>query len=296
MRSSRGLGVAAVLFTVPAFAANDPAAAREQLKIGYGLAQDNKCEEAIPHLAESLRLDPKAITLINLADCEERVHRLTAAMGHWVDARARAQVESMKAIEEEATDRAKALEPRLARLTLALAPDAPKDATVERDGVVLGAPSLGIALPIDPGAHVLVVKAAGRADRRMDVTLAEGESRTLAVEVGPASAAPPVVVASPSAEARTGTSPLVWAGFGVAAAGVVLGAISGGLAVGAGSDAQTACPDLRCSQGAFDDVESGRRWATVSTVSFIVAGVGAAIGLYGVFAGRRAPRTVGWRF
>lgn len=295
MRLSRALGVAVVLFTVPAFAANDPAAAREQLKIGYGLAQDNRCEEAIPHLAESLRLDPKAITLINLADCEERVHRLTAAMGHWVDARARAQVESMKAIEEEATDRAKALEPRLARLTLALAPGAPPDAVVERDGVVLGAPSLGIGLPVDPGVHVLVVKAAGRADRRTEITLAEGESRTLAVEVGPAGAAP-VVVASPPAEARTGTSPLVWTGFGIAAAGVVLGAISGALAVGAGSDAETACPNLRCSQRAFDDVEGGRRWATVSTVSFIVAGVGAAIGLYGVFAGRRAPRTVGWRF
>lgn len=295
MRLSRALGVAVVLFTVPAFAANDPAAAREQLKIGYGLAQDDKCEEAIPHLAESLRLDPKAITLINLADCEERVHRLTAAMGHWVDARARAQVESMKAIEEEATDRAKALEPRLARLTLALAPGTPADATVERDGVVLGAPSLGIPLPLDPGAHVLVVKASGRADRRTEITLAEGESRTLAVEASPAGAAP-VVVASAPAEARTGTSPLVWAGFGIAAAGVVLGAISGGLALGAGSDAETACPNLRCSQGAFDDVEGGRRWATVSTVSFVVAGVGAAIGLYGVFAGRRAPRTVGWRF
>src|SRR5262245_53786122 len=117
MRLVRACAIAAavVLWQLPAVA-GDPAIAREQLKIGYTLAQEGKCDEAVPHLTESLRLDPKAITLINLADCEEKVGKLADAMGHWVDARARAQAEGSRPIEEEATQRATALEPRLARL------------------------------------------------------------------------------------------------------------------------------------------------------------------------------------
>ena len=271
----------AVLWQAPAFAAGDAGAAREQLKLGYNLKEEGKCAEAIPHLAESLRLDAKAITLINLADCEERTKKLADAMGHWVDARARAQAEGNKAIEEEATDRARSLEGRLARLTVKLAASAPPDASVERDGVVLGAPSLGVPLPVDPGSHALVVKAKGHADTRADVVLAEGEAKTLAVDVGPVVEVP--VAALALAAERTQVSPLVWAGFGVAAVGVVVGAITGAKALSAGSDAETACPDLRCRTAAFDDVESGRHMATVSTIAFIAAGVGASVGLYGLF-------------
>ena len=82
----------AVLLCSSTAAAGDSLAAREQLKIGYLLAKQGRCDEALPHLAESLRLDVRAITLINLAQCEESVGRLADAMGHWVDARARAQI------------------------------------------------------------------------------------------------------------------------------------------------------------------------------------------------------------
>src|SRR5690349_17832828 len=152
----RALGV--LLLSASTAFAGDPAAAREQLKIGYTLAQGGKCAEALPHLQESLRLDAKAITLINLADCEEKVGKLTDAMSHWVDARARAQSEGNAGIHEEAERRAKELDPRLARLTIRLAPTAPPDAKVERDGIVLGVPSMGIPLPVDPGAHTVTVK------------------------------------------------------------------------------------------------------------------------------------------
>src|SRR5690606_17607358 len=108
--------------------------------------------------------------------------RLADAMGHWVDARARAQAEGARPIEEEAEKRATALEPRLARLTIVLSASAPKDAIVERDGVVLGAPSLGIPLPLDPGAHAIVVKATGRRDNTVEVTLGEGEVKRVEVE------------------------------------------------------------------------------------------------------------------
>jgi hypothetical protein len=83
------LGLAA--FSTPGAArAGGPAAARELLKRGYLLAQCGKCDQAVATYEESLRLDVNAITLINAADCEETLGRFGSALGHWVDARARA--------------------------------------------------------------------------------------------------------------------------------------------------------------------------------------------------------------
>lgn len=284
MRIRACVVAAVVLWQLPA-AAGDPAIAREQLKIGYTLAQGGKCEEALPHLAESLRLDPKAITLINLADCEEKLGKLSDAMSHWVDARSRAQAEGARPIEEEAEKRATTLEPRLARLTIALAPTAPKDAVVERDGIALGPPSLGIPLPVDPGAHAIVVKAKGRPDGTTQLTLGEGETKRVEVDVAGGT---PVPVTPPPGEAPRGRalSPLVFIGFGVAAVGAAAGTVTGLMALSAGSHADAACPDLKCTtQKGLDDVESGRTLGTVSTISFIVAGAGAAVGVYGLVWG-----------
>lgn len=82
-----------------------------------------------PHFVESLKLDAKAITLINLAACEEKTQKLADALGHWVEARGRAQTEGNAAIRKRR--RAKALETRIPKLTVVLA-GAPPDAEVAR--------------------------------------------------------------------------------------------------------------------------------------------------------------------
>jgi hypothetical protein len=287
MASSRAVPTLAVLsasllFAVPAWA-GDPAAAREQLKSGYQLAQDGKCEEAIPHFVESMRLDVKAITLINLAQCEEKVGKLTDALGHWVDARARAQVEGNPQIVAEAEKRAKALEPRLGRLTITLAKDAPKDAEVTRDDVVLGSVSFGVALPVNPGTHVIVVKAPGHKEQRLEVNVGEGDLRSVQVTAGPID---PTVKAPPPGGEKSGTSSLVYIGFGVGAAGLAVGTITGLMSLGKKSTADSNCPQKdQCNQEGLDAVDAGRTLGWVSTVGFIVGGVGAAVGVYGLVSG-----------
>lgn len=257
--------------------AGDPAAARELLKRGYLLAQDGHCDQAVSLYDESVRLDPKAITLINYADCEEKLARLGSALGHWVDARARAKVEGNVAVEAEAERRAKLLEPRLARLTVLAPPNAPEGTTVERDGVALGAVSYGIATPVDPGSHTLVVKAPGRDDETVTVALAEGETRQVQLALGRpgrSSAAAPK-----RAEARSGTSPLVWVGFGVGAAGLAVGSVTGLMAIGRANDAERACPGGNCpDRASLDAVEDGRTLGTVSTIAFVAGGAGIAFG------------------
>ena len=300
MRTFRfaALSLAMVLASFPALAA-DPAAARDHLKKGYELAQENKCDEAIPHLAESLRLDPKAITLINLAQCEEKVGKLSDALGHWVDARARAQSENNADIQIEAEKRAKALEARLPHLTIVLAKNAPPGTEVSRDGVVLGSISLGQSASVSPGKHEIVVKAPGRKDARTEISLAEAETKTVNVDVGEVD--PNATTKSPPTTAETkdgnasGTSPLVYVGFGTAIVGLTVGTITGLVALGAASKAKDNCPNTACpTQDKLDDVESGRTMGTVSTIGFAVMGAGIAVGVVGLLTsnkttGKREP-------
>src|SRR5713101_6233535 len=74
---------------------SDPAAARGQLQQGYALKQQGKCVEAIPHFAESVRLDRQPKALLNLADCEATVAKLVAAEAHAVEARDMARARGM---------------------------------------------------------------------------------------------------------------------------------------------------------------------------------------------------------
>ena len=302
MRILPALAIGAVLVAPAVARAADPAAAREQLKMGYELAQDGKCDKAIPHLLESLRLDPRAITLINLASCEEKTGRWAAALGHWADARARAQAETATLIEEEATKRVRDLEKKIPRLTIVLASGSPPGTEVTRDGVVLGAVSLGVALPVDPGSHTVVARAPGRADGSKTVALSEGESTRVEVTPGGPAATKSDAAASSDALAKSngasgrgggGTSPLVWIGFGTAIAGVTIGSISGLLALERASNAKEACPENRClDPGDIDRVEGGRTLGWISTISFAVAGVGALVGIYGLVAVKPAPNGV----
>jgi hypothetical protein len=271
--------------------AGDPAAAREQVKIGYGLAQEGKCADAIPHFAESLRLDPKAITLINLAQCEEKTGKLADALGHWVEARAKAQAEGNVAIESEAEKRARVLEPKLPKLSIVLAGAAGSapGAEVVRDGIVLGPASMGVPLPVNPGAHTLVVRAKDREDTTETVTIAEGETKRVELKLGAAKKVVAAPVTSPAAKENEtgGTSPLVYLGFGVALVGVGVGSVTGILAIGRGSDAKNACPEGVCKTADDEDAaKGGQTLGTISTIGFIVGGVGAAVGIYGLVWGK----------
>ncbi len=185
--ATRAAGLVALLLictAAPALAQTDPAAGRAQLKQGYELKQAGHYDEAFPHLLEAVRLDPQPKALMNLADCEEHLGKLSDADGHWVRARDRAAEQRDDALHAEAARRLAALEKRLPRLTIRLAAGAPADTVVVRDGVKLGAASLGVPLPGDPGAHVVEVQAKGHASKHYDVTLAEGQQSDLEVEPG----------------------------------------------------------------------------------------------------------------
>lgn len=276
LRVASVVGLALVLHARAAHA-GDPAAAREQLKIGYALSQEGKCALALPHLEESLRLDPKAITLLNLANCEEKVGKLTEALGHWVDARSRAQMESAPPIEEEAAKRAVALEKRMPRLTIAVPGERIAGMEIVRDGVVLGPVSIGTPLPVNPGRHTIVVRAPGHEPQSSEIEIAEGEAKSVDLAVGPPARSAPETTNTPRATSRT--SPLVYVGFGTAAVGLGVSAVTGLIAM----NRANACPDRVCpDRDALDGIESGRTLGWISTGAFVVGAVGLGLGIYGL--------------
>ncbi|HEY6461518.1 MAG TPA: hypothetical protein VIY73_15230, partial [Polyangiaceae bacterium] len=285
---------ALVLCSRPARAgsADADAAFRE----GRKALQAGNLAAACAHFEESERLEPAPGTLLNLADCEERSGKLAHAKEHFGVAASgfpRGDVRRGIAMQHIA-----AIEKRLARFTLRLAASAPPG-TVVRDGEdVVEKGDLGTARTVDPGVHVVVVTAPGRADRSYDVTLHEGDQVEQTIDAGapsaaatappvpaPASTAPVATVETPPPSPSSGkgvrTTGFVLGGIGVA--GIATGAVTGILALGRASTVKSHCPGDACDPQGLDAASQGKWLAPTSTVAFIAGGAFLAAGAYLVF-------------
>jgi hypothetical protein len=282
----RALFGAALLMLLPVAARAQPAAsaqAAELFEQGRAFIARQDYGSACPKFAESDRLEPKVGTRLNLADCEEHVGQLLAARAHWQDA---ANLAHSVNDEREAVARQRftALDPRIAKLTVTLQAGAPEGLRVARDGVELGPGSLNAALPLDPGLHAIVVSGAGYADRSYSVTLAEGEGRELVVEPGAKAAVEVVVAPVPVASSSwSGRKTVAAVTLGAGVAGVVVGSIFGLMAK---SENDTSNTTGGCTSGTpqctsmsgVGERATAYRDGNVSTVAFVVGGVGLAAG------------------
>jgi hypothetical protein len=281
--------VVALVLAAPAARAGDPAAAEALFRDGRRAMEAKDYARACPKFEESQRLEPAPGTLLNLADCEEKLGRLASAWTHFGQL-----VQSLSPKDERyatVKERFDALEKRVPRLTVTLDVGAPNGARVSRDGVQLGAASYGVAVPVDPGAHAIVVEADGRAPRKYDVTLGEGDAKTIAVTAGdPIAVAPPptpsasasaksLVVTQPPSPIEPPRSPTV--SYVVGGAGILAlaaGSFFGVRALSKESDSTALCSGNACrTQAGVDAHASARSWALASDV-FIGLGI-AAIGV-----------------
>jgi hypothetical protein len=235
----------------------------------------------------SERLDPAVGTRLNLGDCEEHRGRIATAWQFFRDAVRELPVEDDR--NTFAQQRATALEPRLPKLTIRLARNAPGDTEVHRDGVIVRDASLGRALPVDPGEHRIAVSAPGHARRSLSVMIAEGERKVVDVspgEVGADSGKHSGGSVSPGGIVReSGSSRKTW-GFVVGGVGVTLGvagAVTGALVLADRSTVDQHCDaqTKRCDDpAAVDAAERGRTLGPVTTVLLLTGAAGIGIGTY----------------
>ncbi len=261
--------VAAVTLGVPSVAqagGTDPSAAEALFRDGREAMRRGDPATACERFHESQRLDPAVGTLLNLAECEEKLGHVARA---W--ARLREALEALSPNDDRVTDTKRKLgdlEGRLPHLTIRISPRVPSAARVVRDDVEVGRASLGVALPIDPGSHRVRVEAAGRLDRIYDVTVREGENADLLLEAGESTP-----VRSLPTSSGSGRTP-AWIAFGAGGVALGVGVVSGLLAMDRNAFMDDHCEEGRlCPQEALDKGREGRVFDVTSTVSFVAAGV-----------------------
>jgi hypothetical protein len=313
--AATGLGLASAASPAHAQGANE-AAATALFDEGRKLMAERRWSDACPKLAESQRLAPSGGTLLNLADCYEHTGQTASAWAAWKDVAARANAAGKGDVEKRAVGRAAALEPSLAKLTIAV--DAGSDVAgldVKRDGVAVGHAEFGAAIPVDPGPHVVeatapkkkaftarVDVAPKQTDARVTVAL-EDEPQQVAPAPGPGSGAVPGPGAhaqpGPEQPASAGGSPLRTVGIVVGAAGlggVVVGSVFGLVAKSKNDQAlqpQNCRTPTLCTQTGLSLTSDAKSAATVSTVAFAAGGVLVATGavLWLVAPSSSEPRT-----
>jgi hypothetical protein len=273
-----GLSVAA-----PARAAGGDAATAEVLfREGRKLSDAGDVQGACAKFRESRRLDPAVGTTFNIADCEERLGNLTEAWSSFQEV-----VQLLPATDKRrpiAVERAAALEKRLPRLKVRLEPGAPAGTRVVRDGVELGAASLGVELPVNPGAHGVVVTAPGRAERVYDVALVEAQH--LSLDVAPGAAAEPGKEPAPPLRNKPttgsrGDRTLAYVLGGIGIAGVVTGTVAGIVTLNKKSTVDDNCnAQKQCTDAGLAAADTGQQWANIATFGFVVGAVGLGAGTY----------------
>ncbi|NUQ76608.1 MAG: hypothetical protein HUU21_23965 [Polyangiaceae bacterium] len=129
---------------------------------------------------------------------------------------------------------------------------------------------------VNPGKHVVSAEAAGYEPASAEVDVAEGQTLPVTLSM------PPMPVASNSKSA--GLSPLVFVGFGLGAAGIITGAVTGALSLGKTSSIRDQCDENGfCPSTTAGDISSATTLANVSNISFAVGAAGAALGVVGIF-------------
>jgi hypothetical protein len=181
-----GIGIPMV-----ASADSGEATAAAEILFERGLAAMNRgrYDEACPDLAESVRLDPQPGAIFTLAECENKAGSIASALAHYkgylaflgrLPASEQATQQERRRI---AAEQIKELTPDVPLLAISLPEGAPPDAIVRRDGTPLGRPSLGLALPVNPGTHVASIEIAGRGSREKRIEVARGARLSVVLEL-----------------------------------------------------------------------------------------------------------------
>lgn len=294
--TSACLVVVAALFA-PALALGAPppaatdearAAAKAAAKDGVTAYEAGNYDLAIERFRRSDALYHAPQSRVYIARATEKLGRLVAARAIYValldEPEAPDASEKAREARRVAREELDALEKRIPVLAIAVAGVPLAEARATLDGAPIAMTSLAHLL-VDPGEHTVIVSAEGGSSAKRVVHVDEGRSEALALTLEPAarSAGPqaPVAIPLPPPPARDAKGSLTPAflGFGVGAAGLGVGAITGILALGKAADLAAACPTKRCQPADRAIADSASSLATVSTIGFVIGGVGAAAGI-----------------
>jgi hypothetical protein len=180
-----GLAALCLSFAVPA-SAQDPAdlrKARAQFQRGIELEQAGNWSDAIQQFREvgQVRMTPQV--RFHIAFCEEGLGRLVTALGGYELALAEADAVGADFRAEVEASIGK-LRERIPKLFIERGENA-EAALVQLDGVDLGASSVGVEVPLDPGPHTVTASAPGYKPFSQTADLREREVTNLTLVLEP---------------------------------------------------------------------------------------------------------------
>lgn len=263
---------------------DDRARAQQLFEAALADIEKGDIASACPKFLASQKADPKTSTLLNLANCYEKNGQTASAWGAFKEGELTARKIGREDWAKTAADRAKALESRLVRLTVVAPKLKYEGLQIKRDATVLLDGELGVAIPVDPGEHVVAAKAPGYLEYQTKVIVADSSQvvQVPPLEVDPAATKPP------PPPLPVADKPPFWStgrvvGVGTAAVGVALlgvGLVVGITAKSAYDDAKSRCAagTRGCPADAVTDADSAFDRAGIATGFFVAGGVLAAGG------------------
>ncbi len=299
MRPPISVVAAVLLFAASAGAAPAPDTARADalFREGRTLMDKGELAAACPKLEESFRIAPRLGTMLNLGGCFERRGQLSRALAVYERAATMARDAGRGDRERAARELAARIEPKVAKLIVEIDPAPVDGLVVDVDGEAISL--RGSLAPIDPGRRVVRARAPGKRPWSTELTAAPGATvrvtvpRLEAEEVAPAHASdppkgeqdrlppppPPMIDTIP-----TWRTPAIAGALVVGVAGVALGTVFGLKARGKRDDSKPHCDAAGCDADGVALLDQAKGAGNVSTVSFIVGGVGLAAAVVLFFA------------
>jgi len=165
----------------------------------------------------------------------------------------------------EAEDLAFGLTERIPTLTVRVE-GLPADQTAEvtLDGELVDIDDL---LRLDPDEHQLRASASGFVTAEEIFELAEYDDRTITLHL---------------TEAPATVWPMMWIGYGIGGASLIVGSITGVMSLHAAAETKEQCAGNQCPPSVEDSLNRSRTLADVSTAMFIVTGAAVAVGTTGL--------------
>jgi hypothetical protein len=279
------------------------AAAEALFAEGRRLVNAGDFTNACPKFADSERLDPSVATLLNLGACYDKAGKTASAWATFREAVSAAQAAKRDDYSSVAQKRATALEPTLSRIVISEKDTSVQGIEIKRDGVIVTQAEWGVAIPVDPGAHLIEASAPSKKPWQTTLTIAAGaapitvEIPTLEDAPAPPPAPVPVVAPTPAPMENdapaTDAAPARDTGIGNSQrmVGVVVGVVGVvGLGVGTAfifsakssyNDSLTNCPNAKnvCNQAGVTERDSALKSGNFATVAYGVGAAAIATGL-----------------
>jgi hypothetical protein len=274
----------ALLLAGPAQAQSDidvtqfQAVARKKAEEGLELYAAQSWAEAYERFRVAEELYHAPTLVLYMAHCKRELRELIAARALYKrvvdeaigegadDAFHKAQATAAAAVSE--------LDEQIPRLSVTVTgSDQPK---VKLDGRLVSVP-LG-EHEIDPGPHDLEATAPGMVPASRHLELDLGAREAVLLELAPIPAPKPLP-RLPKREPEPGSLVPGMVFFGVSAAGFILGAIAGGVAVSRVDAIKAECDEDVCPDRLQEDADTAQTLSTVSNVGFVVGGAAAIVGL-----------------